>query len=166
VVTTIMKGKVPADLSQMLLALAGNPQVLDALLAFVDASGLPDALDVTPGDIDTSDDPEAIISWINEHCRVISDQGRGIIPFTLYPYQRDVVRAYETHRECIVLKARQLGMTELTAAYALFKMVQHSHYTVVVFSKGENEAQEFLGKVRTAYDHLPAGAGNDDAGSR
>jgi hypothetical protein len=64
---------------------------------------------------------------------------------------------YEGRRETIVLKARQLGMTELTAAFALFKMVHHSHYTVIVLSKGQDEASEFLSKARTAYDHLPTG---------
>src|SRR5205823_2169231 len=100
--------------------------------------------DAAPADVDTSDDPEAIISWISEHCKVVSDQGRGLVPFRLYDYQKDVVRAYEERRECVVLKARQLGLSELTAAYALAKMCRHAHYTVVVLSKGEAEANEFL----------------------
>lgn len=102
-----------------------------------------------------ADDPEEIIRWIESYYTVVSDAGLGLIPFKLYEFQKDVIRQLEGHREVIILKARQLGMTELMAAWILFKLCHHARWTAVILSKGENEAKEFLAKMRIGYDGLP-----------
>jgi hypothetical protein len=102
-----------------------------------------------------ADDPDDIIRWIETNYLIVSDAGLGLVPFTLYPYQKDFIRALEGHREVVCLKARQLGMTELLAAYLLYKLMHHSRWTAVILSKGEEEAKEFLAKMRIGYENLP-----------
>ncbi|HEV7216793.1 MAG TPA: hypothetical protein VGP33_16930, partial [Chloroflexota bacterium] len=54
------------------------------------------------------DDPA---HFILTHCKLRSDTGAGLIPFDLFDYQRDLLRDFLTHRELIILKARQLGIS-------------------------------------------------------
>ncbi len=98
-------------------------------------------------------DPE---SFVDTYCQVESDTGQGIVPFHLFAYQREVLRQWMAYPECITLKARQLGITELAAALALWQVNFHAHTKVIVFSQDEPKAKEFARKCRIAWEHLPA----------
>jgi len=98
-------------------------------------------------------DPEY---FIDNYCKVESDTGAGVVPFHLFDYQREVLRQWTEHRECVTLKARQLGITELAAALALWQVSFHPHTRVGVFSTDEAKAREFAKKCRVAWMHLPA----------
>jgi len=97
-------------------------------------------------------DPEY---FIDNYCMVESDTGQGVVPFHLFEYQRDVLRQWMEHRESITLKARQLGITELAAALALWVVDFHPHNRVIVFSQDESKAKEFSRKCRVAWENLP-----------
>ncbi len=93
--------------------------------------------------------------FIDTYCMVESDTGKGVVPFHLFDYQRDVLRQWIEHRECITLKARQLGITELAAALSLWQVNFAAHNKVIVFSQDEPKAKEFARKCRIAWDNLP-----------
>lgn len=54
-----------------------------------------------------------------------------------------------------ILKARQIGVSWLLAAYALWTALYHEGAVVLLLSRGEKEAIIFLGKVKTIYKFLP-----------
>ena len=58
------------------------------------------------------------VYFIKKYC-VIQHPVKGKIPFILYPFQEDVVRDFVANRFNVILKARQLGLSTLTAAYSL-----------------------------------------------
>lgn len=94
--------------------------------------------------------------FIDTYCQVESDTGKGVVPFHLFDYQRDVLRQWMEHAESIVLKSRQLGITELAAALGLWQVNFHGHNRVIVFSQDETKAREFARKCFIAWEHLPA----------
>jgi hypothetical protein len=96
------------------------------------------------------------VYFVDTYCKVESDTGKGVVPFTLFPYQVDVLRQWLAHPESITLKARQLGISELAAALALWQVNFHGHNRVIVFSQDETKAREFARKCRIAHEHLPA----------
>ena len=55
----------------------------------------------------------------------------------------------------VVLKARQLGISWLSLAYALWLMLFRAPSTVLLFSLREAEAKELLWRLRGMYDRLP-----------
>lgn len=59
------------------------------------------------------------------------------------------------HRLIIVLKARQIGVSWLLAAYALWIALYSEGAKVLLLSKGQGEATELLDKVKFIHDHLP-----------
>ena len=55
--------------------------------------------------------------FINNYCR-ISHPMHVLIPFKTYPYQDDLINDFNDFRFTVILKARQLGISTISAAYA------------------------------------------------
>ncbi len=60
--------------------------------------------------------------FINNYCR-ISHPMKGLIQFKTYPYQDDLIHDYNDFRFNVILKARQLGISTITAAYCVWFML-------------------------------------------
>lgn len=85
----------------------------------------------------------------------ILDPDHGIIPFELWREQAECVRDFEQSRWVIILKARQLGITWLVLAYAVWKVLFRPGYTIVVVSKEEEAVKELMRRVRFILENLP-----------
>ncbi len=76
-------------------------------------------------------------------------------PFALWPDQKSLLEMFRTEILLIVLKARQLGISWLACAYALWLCLFFSGKVVLLFSQGQSEADDLLRRVRAMYDRLP-----------
>jgi hypothetical protein len=92
------------------------------------------------------------------YCRILADEGDGgaWVPFALWPEQRRVARLLQERRLVVALKARQLGLTWLVLAYALWLLLFFPAATVLLFSRRDDEAVDLLkNRLRGMYDRLP-----------
>ena len=64
------------------------------------------------------------VYFINNYAR-ISHPMRGLIPFKTYDFQTDLIHSFNDHRFNVILKARQLGISTITAAYVAWMMLFH-----------------------------------------
>lgn len=80
---------------------------------------------------------------------------RGLIPFETYPFQDDCVRSFEKNRFNIVLKSRQLGLSTVTAAYAVWYAIFKKDKNILVIATKLPTAMNFIKKVKTILDGLP-----------
>lgn len=78
----------------------------------------------------------------------------GIIPFEMFEYQKDCIKAFETHKYNVILKARQLGVSTVCAAYSLWKVLFRPAKTVLVVATGQRATKEFFDRVRVMYTDL------------
>jgi hypothetical protein len=85
----------------------------------------------------------------------IKHPGLGTIPFRLWDWQYQLLEVFQEERKTVVLKARQIGVTELSAAYALWKLRFFPSQTISAISKSENDAEMLIDKTIFGYDHLP-----------
>jgi len=92
--------------------------------------------------------------FINEFCTIQHPQ-RGKIKFKLYPYQYDVLDEFEAHDYNVVLKSRQLGISTLSAAYALWMMLFHNDKNILCIATSKDTAKNLVTKVRIMYEGLP-----------
>lgn len=92
--------------------------------------------------------------FIENYCR-IQHPSLGVIPFKLFNYQRKCLADFRTHRFNIFKKCRQSGISTLSSVYALWFALFHPHKTVLIVSKRDLDAKDFLNKTKLAYDHLP-----------
>lgn len=79
------------------------------------------------------------------------------IPFRLWPAQVDALTLVHAESQVVILKARQLGLTWLLLAYALWTVLFRPIATVLVFSLRETEAIYLLGdeRLRGMWERLP-----------
>jgi hypothetical protein len=77
------------------------------------------------------------------------------LPFALWPAQAQVMDRLQTERLLVVLKARQLGLTWLCLAYALWMAIFQAPATVLLFSLREAEAMDLLARLEEMYAQLP-----------
>lgn len=78
------------------------------------------------------------------------------IPFRLWPAQARALKQIHLSRLIILLKARQIGMTWLVLAFALWLMLFHPAATVLLFSRRDDEAIDLLDfRLKGMYQRLP-----------
>lgn len=75
--------------------------------------------------------------------------------FNMWEGQKRTLKDFISERLNIILKARQLGLTWLALAYAVWCMVINAGYMVVALSKGEEEAKELARRVGFICKYLP-----------
>ena len=59
---------------------------------------------------------------------------KGKINFDLYPFQEDALRQLRDHRFNIILKSRQMGISTLSAGFALHSMLFNDEYKILVIA--------------------------------
>lgn len=86
----------------------------------------------------------------------ITSPPHGLVPFELYPFQVDCLDDFVNHRFNVVLKSRQLGLSTVTAGYALWLALFYKHQSILVIATKRDVAMNFVKKVKTMLRSLPA----------
>ncbi len=73
-----------------------------------------------------------------------------------WPWQRQLLELWATHRLVVVLKARQLGVSWLAAVFALWTAMRRPGQEVLLVSRNQADATKLLDKVGYLYSHLPS----------
>lgn len=94
------------------------------------------------------------IYFFNKYVK-IQHPTRGSIPFATYPFQDDCVNDFRSHRFNIVLKSRQLGLSTITAAYAMWMVLFHKDKNVLVIATKLAVAQNFIRKCKFLLASCP-----------
>lgn len=94
--------------------------------------------------------------WIHAQVTIEEPQGDtvSVVPFHLWPAQRDALQIIKNQIQIIILKARQLGVSWLVLAYALWLCLFHANKLVMVFSKDQDSANEMIKRVKGIYNRL------------
>jgi len=85
----------------------------------------------------------------------ISHPLHGLIPFTTYGFQDDLLVDFNDYRFNIILKARQLGISTITAGYIVWLMMFHRDKNVLVMATKFGTAANLVKKVKAIVEHLP-----------
>jgi hypothetical protein len=82
----------------------------------------------------------------------------GFVPFKLFPRQKEIIHAYETHRFNLVTKPRQAGVSTTTAAYMSIKVGfadEDNPEAILIIANKQELAFEFLAKIKDFLAQLP-----------
>jgi hypothetical protein len=93
--------------------------------------------------------------FLRKYC-VIQHPKRGKIAFNLYPFQQKTLNTFSDNDYCIVLKARQIGLSTLVAGYALWIMLFQADKNVLVIATKQDTAKNMVTKVRVMHQNLPS----------
>ena len=86
---------------------------------------------------------------------IIQHPVRGKVNFNLYDFQEKSLESFMQHDYNIVLKARQLGLSTLTAGYALWMMTFQPDKNILVIATKQETAKNLVTKVRVMHANLP-----------
>jgi hypothetical protein len=92
------------------------------------------------------------VEWAESHATIVHPS-RGRVPFVPYPYQRDFLASYATPRR-IVLKARQIGFSQVFALEALYAAIHEPESTILLVSRSQDLAVNLLRYCYQAYGNL------------
>lgn len=92
--------------------------------------------------------------FINNFVRVVSID-KGIIPFTLYPYQKRIIDAINNNRFTICKLFRQAGKSTIVAAYCLWFTIFNDNKDVVILANKLSAAKEMFSRCQQMYEMLP-----------
>ena len=92
--------------------------------------------------------------FINNYTR-ISHPMKGLIPFKTYGFQDDLLKDFNDHRFNVILKARQLGISTITAAYIVWMMLFYRDKNVLVIATKFTTAANLVKKVKAIMRNLP-----------
>lgn len=92
--------------------------------------------------------------FINTHVK-IQHPIKGLIPFKTFSFQDKCLSDFEEHQFNITLKSRQLGLSTISAAYAVWLAIFHREKNILVIATKLQTAMNFIKKVKVALVSLP-----------
>jgi uncharacterized protein YifN (PemK superfamily) len=81
---------------------------------------------------------------------------KGRIKFNLYHFQERVLQEIVKNRYNLILKSRQLGISTLSAGYALHLMLFNTDKNVLAVATKQETAKNLITKVRFMFKNLPS----------
>ncbi len=93
--------------------------------------------------------------FVERHCTIEEPDGT-VIPFQLWPFQREVIDQLAAGDPVIVLKARRLGLSWVVLTFALWMAIFNQGVRVLILCKTEGDATELLDRIRRVKDRIEA----------
>jgi len=101
--------------------------------------------------IKCSNDP---IHFIENYIRIVQVD-RGLIPFEMYDFQRNIVRTIHDNRFTICKLPRQSGKSTTMISYLLHHILFNQDKKVAILANKLTTARELLQRLKKSYENLP-----------
>jgi hypothetical protein len=98
------------------------------------------------------DDP---IYFIKSYCQIVSLDSEQLIPFELYSYQEKFINHIQENRRIISMQPRQMGKSQVVAAYILWYTLFNNNKTVAILAHKQDASVEVLARYQLMYENLP-----------
>ena len=95
------------------------------------------------------------VYFMRQFC-YIQHPTKGKIKFNLFPFQEDSLSTLQNNRYNVILKSRQLGISTLSAGYALWSMLFNEDFNVLVIATTQDVAKNLVSKVQIMNENLPS----------
>jgi hypothetical protein len=92
------------------------------------------------------------VFWVENYWWIRHPEGRRLLE--LRDPQRTALENFATGENWLTLKARQIGWSTITTAYAYWRALQPDK-RILLISKGEREATELLQMIKFGHERLP-----------
>ena len=97
---------------------------------------------------------KAPIYFIKNYIKIVS-LDKGLIPFDLYDFQKEMAGTFHNNRFTICKLPRQSGKSTIIIAYILHYVLFNSTVNVAILANKAATARDLLGRLQLAYEHLP-----------
>jgi Terminase large subunit, T4likevirus-type, N-terminal/Terminase RNaseH-like domain len=94
------------------------------------------------------------IYFVEKYMKIVHVD-RGLVPFDLYSFQKDLMRSYINNRFTIAKLPRQVGKSTVTIGYILWTVLFGPMQNIAILANKASTARDILGKLQLAYEHIP-----------
>lgn len=98
-----------------------------------------------------SQDP---VYFVENYCKIIH-LDKGLVPFKLYPYQKQMFKNFNDNRFNIILACRQSGKSISSCGYLLWYALFHPEKKVAILANKGSTAREMLGRIALMLENIP-----------
>ena len=97
------------------------------------------------------EDPEY---FIQNYVKIIHVD-KGLVPFEMYDYQKDMIHKFNDNRFVICKMPRQTGKSTTIIAFLLYYILFNESVNVAILANKGSVARELLSRLQLAYENLP-----------
>lgn len=94
------------------------------------------------------------VYFIEKYLKIVHID-KGLVPFRLYDYQKDIVRNTFENRFNILLLPRQSGKSSVNAGMVIHYILFQKHKKVAIIANKAATAREILSRAKLMYENLP-----------
>ena len=94
------------------------------------------------------------IYFIQNYIKIVS-LDEGLVPFSLYDFQKEMVGTFHNNRFTICKLPRQSGKSTTIIAYLLHYVLFNASVNVAILANKAATARDLLGRLQLAYEHMP-----------
>ena len=92
--------------------------------------------------------------FIQTYVKIVS-LDEGLIPFKMYPFQKEMVGTFHNNRFTICKLPRQSGKSTTMISYLLHYALFNPNVNIAILANKAATARDLLGRLQLAYEHLP-----------
>jgi len=98
-----------------------------------------------------TDDP---LHFIQNYVKIVS-LDEGLVPFKMYPFQKEMVGTFHNNRFTICKLPRQSGKSTTMISYLLHYALFNPSVNIAILANKAATARDLLSRLQLAYEHLP-----------
>ncbi len=80
---------------------------------------------------------------------------KGVVPFKLYDFQKEMIHAMHENRHTIMLAPRQCGKSATTVGYILWLSLFNTDQVIAILANKGQLARDLLDRYQLAYESIP-----------
>ncbi len=92
--------------------------------------------------------------FIEQYVKIVHLE-RGLVPFELYDFQKNMVKTFHENRFTICKVGRQSGKSVTVIAYLLWYLLFNESVSVAMLANKAATSRELLSRMQLAYENLP-----------
>jgi hypothetical protein len=94
------------------------------------------------------------VYFVEKYVKIVAVD-KGLVPFDMYDFQKDLIAKLHQNRFVIGKLPRQVGKTTTVGAYLLHYVLFNQNMNVAILANKQSTAIEILGRIKMAYEYLP-----------
>ncbi len=95
-----------------------------------------------------------VVYFLRNFAKIVTLEG-GTVDFNLFEFQEELLDMFQKKDRIVILKARQMGISTVTAGYVTWKIIFESNQNVVIVATDRETAKELMDKVKKILNELP-----------
>ena len=92
--------------------------------------------------------------FIENYLKIVTID-KGLVPFEMYDFQRNMVDTFHENRFTICKLPRQSGKSTIIVSYLLHYVLFNDNVNVAILANKSSTARDLLGRLQLAYEYLP-----------